>query len=384
MSEKGKKKLLYITETMAGGVLTYLADMSNALIDDFDITIAYGVRKEMPADFATLFDARVKFILVQNFTRAISPRRDMAAFWELRRIAAEVQPDIIHLHSSKAGALGRFALDGHATPIFYTPHGYSFLMRDASPVKRFIYRAIEAICGLCHATTISCSAGEHQETLQLTERATYVNNGINTQALARLLAETPAPSEHPFTVFSLGRISYQKGPALFNEVALACPEVHFMWIGDGDMRAVLTAPNIEVTGWADRRTALSYAQRGDMFILTSLWEGLPISLLEAMYMQKPCAVTNVIGNRDVIEHGRNGYICETSADFAAAIQAAKDGEANALAANAYEDIQREYNTNVMTEKYRLIYTKSAGGVQQSFNTGIHLAGYACYAESVAA
>ena len=47
----------------------------------------------------------------------------------------------------------------------------------------------------------------------------------------------------------------------------------------------------------------------DVFLLTSLWEGLPVSLLEAMYMKKPCVVSDVIGNHDVIENGRNGFIC---------------------------------------------------------------------------
>lgn len=56
-------------------------------------------------------------------------QKDIVAFFEIRRIASEIKPDIIHLHSSKAGALGRFAFNGKRVPLFYTPHGYSFLMR---------------------------------------------------------------------------------------------------------------------------------------------------------------------------------------------------------------------------------------------------------------
>ena len=76
--------------------------------------------------------------------------------------------------------------------------------------------------------------------------------------------------------------------------------VKFVWIGDGELRDQLTSENIEITGWADRSTAIRYAVNADVFLLPSRWEGLPISLLESMYMKKACVVSNVIGNRDVI------------------------------------------------------------------------------------
>ena len=106
--------------------------------------------------------------------------------------------------------------------------------------------------------------------------------------------------EHPFTVYTLGRICYQKKPTLFNEIAGSFPNVKFVWIGDGELRGELTSKNIEITGWADRSTAIRYAVNADVFLLPSRWEGLPISLLESMYMKKICVVSNVIGNRDVI------------------------------------------------------------------------------------
>lgn len=357
---KEKTTILYIVEAMAGGILSYLEDLSNALADTCDIHIAYGMRKETPEDFRKNFDTRVHFIRVAHFCRAIRPAEDLAAFRELRRIADEVRPDIIHLHSSKAGALGRIAFAAWGRPVFYTPHGYSFLMQDAGRAKRFLYRAIEALCGKCPATTVSCSEGEHRESLALARRAVYINNGINTAALDALLAALPAPEPHPFTVFTLGRISAQKDPALFNETALAAPDVRFLWIGDGDLRGALTAPNIEVTGWVRREEALAHAAGADMFILTSLWEGLPISLLEAMYMKKPCAVTDVIGNRDVIRNGENGFICSTAEQFAAAIRRAERGECKDVIRRAHEEILTEYNTKVMTECYRTLYRDAIG------------------------
>lgn len=81
------------------------------------------------------------------------------------------------------------------------------------------------------------------------------------------------------------------------------PEINFIWIGEGELKTELTSPNITITGWIKREEALRIIRNVDFFILPSLWEGLPISLLEAMYLRKICLVSDVIGNRDVIKMG---------------------------------------------------------------------------------
>ena len=131
------------------------------------------------------------------------------------------------------------------------------------------------------------------------------------------------------------------------------PEVHFLWIGDGELRDELKAPNIEITGWIDREEALKRSYNADVFLLTSLWEGLPISLLESMYMRKLCVVNDVIGNHDVIENDRNGFVCRTVTEFAQAIRSKEES----LIDSANHDIETKYNTVVMAEKYVKIYMR---------------------------
>lgn len=377
-----KKRILFVVEAMGGGIFTYIVDLANELCKKYDMYIAYGIRRQTPKDYLDYFAPSIHMIYVENFTREISPMKDIRAFSEIKRIAEKVKPDIIHLHSSKAGVVGRLAFDGKKIPLFYTPHGYSFLMQNYKPLKRFLFRSIEAICAKTNCTTISCSPGEQEETLKLTKRAKYVNNGVNMVELESELKGIEK-KDHPFTVFTLGRVTYQKNPKLFNLIAERLPEVRFVWIGDGDLREELTAPNIEITGWMDRKDALRVSMNADIFLLTSLWEGLPMSLLEAMYMKKLCVVSDVIGNHDVIHNGQNGYVCRSVEDFVNAIKSTGN---DALVERAYQDLKERYNTEVMAEKYSQIYENSLtelGGVTHELIVVFPYVDFADYGKAVA-
>lgn len=360
-SKEKKLKILFFVEAMGGGVFTYIVDLSNELVKKYDMYVAYGIRPQTPKDFKRYFDPRIHLIFIPDYGRSVNLRNDWRSFREMQKIEREVKPDIIHLHSSKSGALGRWAFNGRKIPMFYTPHGYSFLMSNYGWAKRVIYKIVEELSARRSCTTIACSKGEYEETLKMTKRAEYVNNGINVKELSDLLSNVSKPEskdddKKQLNVFTLGRINYQKGPDLFNAIAEKMPEVNFIWIGDGPLRDKLTSSNVTITGWLDRKEALSISEHADVFLLTSLWEGMPISLLESMFMKKLCVVSDVIGNHDVIHNGVNGYVCKSVDDFANAVQ--KAGESEELVSNAYNDVIANYNTSVMAEKYSQIYEEA--------------------------
>lgn len=353
-----QKKILFFVESMGGGVFTYIVDLANELVRKYDVSIAYGIRKQTPDNLRDYFDPEIHLIYVDSFTRSINPVRDLRALTELLKIKEQVKPDIIHLHSSKAGVIGRIAFRNSPTPLFYTPHGYSFLMQDQSRLKKNLYRIIEKLCGKIKCTTICCSRGEYLEACKVTKYAVRIDNGINTCLLQKAIDQTESlqtDREHPFTVFTLGRICRQKNPKLFDAVARALPEIRFIWIGDGELRSDLQSPNITVTGWVDRSQAVRLALGADVFILTSLWEGLPISLLEAMYMKKPCIVSNVTGSRDVIKPGINGYVCHHASDFADAVKSVQKSFPEHYVQKAYSEICTHYNIVKMAEQYENAY-----------------------------
>lgn len=348
------KKILFVVEAMGGGVFTYIVDLANELSKNNEVYIAYGLRSQTPKNYKEYFHDSVKLIEVKNFTREIKLKSDLKSVYEIKKIYNDVKPDIVHLHSSKAGILGELAFLGKKIPVFYTPHGYSFLMKDQNKLKILFYKSLEYIFSKTKRITIACSVGEYEEAIKFSKKAKVVNNGINVDQLKRDIEKikTDNPKVHKKTVYTLGRISFQKNPELFNEIALLLPDTQFLWIGDGELRDKLTAPNIKITGWINRKEALKYAMQSDIFILTSLWEGLPMSLLESMYLKKLCLVSDVVGNHDVIQNNVNGYVCNSAKEFAYAISKKSD---TSLIENAYNQILKEYNTKVMAKKYTEVY-----------------------------
>src|SRR5699024_6920633 len=135
----------------------------------------------------------------------------------------------------------------------------------------------------------------------------------------------------------------------------------FMWIGDGELRSELTAPNITITGWINNNKALAYLNKCNIFLLPSLWEGLPMALLEAMYLKKICIVSNVVGNKDTIVNGKNGYICDNLDEFVKKINAVvNQGETKNIVDQAHDEILMHYSAQVMANGYKEIYMNSLG------------------------
>ena len=358
-----KKKVLHIVESFGSGVFSFLVDLVNGTYKDFDITIAYGVREETLDNFREYFDESIKFIKVENFTRSINPKKDLKALKEIKDIIKNEKPDIVHLHSSKAGILGRLAVNGNKIKMFYNPHGFSFLKKDDTKLKRMIYWLIEKITVIWNrkCTIVGCSNGEYLEAKKLNKNSVCINNGID---INKLKEETKGlvPNKINYKnikICTVGRIGYQKNPEMFNKIAEAFPKIGFTWIGEGDLRNKLTSKNINVTGWKERKEVLQILNNNDIFILTSLWEGLPISLLEAMYMKKICIVSNCIGNRDVIVNGNNGFVANEINDFIKYIQEILDKkiDVQTLVINANQDVLNEYNIEKMVDKYKKEYLK---------------------------
>jgi len=307
-------KVVHIIEALGGGVYTYFRDLSTFFGDEeitknTETTIIYsGNRKEIDAQkIKSEFSDGVNLIQI-NMVREFSPWEDFKSVIKLTKALRKINPDVIHLHSSKAGVLGRVAYFFlfKKKKIFYTPHGYSFLRTDISKTVRNIYWAIEKNLNRFFSDTIIACGDTEYEISKKIGKSKLVRNGIDIPSVHQYLA--PHKNEK-LTIGVMGRITFQKNPQFINQIALKYPDFNFTWIGDGDLRSFITAPNIRVTGWIlDRKTVLKELNNIDIYMQISLWEGLPIAVLEAMALQKPAIVTNIIGNKDAVLHNKTGFI----------------------------------------------------------------------------
>ena len=132
------RKILMVCEAFGGGVFTYVSQLCNDMVDHFEVYLAYSLRPQTPKNYRDFLDPRVHLIQVKAWdgkpiTDIIN---DAKVIKELREIEKEVQPDIIHLHSSIAGGFGRLAFSGKNNTVVHTawlcPYidGYRFEKQD--------------------------------------------------------------------------------------------------------------------------------------------------------------------------------------------------------------------------------------------------------------
>ncbi|WKN29119.1 glycosyltransferase [Apilactobacillus kunkeei] len=356
--QKEKLNIMYVVESLGGGVLSYLLLLCNELAKKGnDITLLYGVRQQTPDNLRELFDNRVNLIEVKNFQRSVSPIADYRAYCEVKKQIMDINPEIVHLNSSKAGAIGRIIKLFNFSKFkniefFYTPHGYSFLMGNESPFKRFIYYTIESLLSKLNTTTIACGSGEYKYASKIDKNAKYVNNCVDLDYIDSFVNSNSNTKKDVF--YTVGRINEQKNPVLFNQIALRHPEWKFIWIGDGPMRDKLSATNINVTGWLTNQEVMKSIQEYANFILTSKWEGLPIVLLEAMALRKKCFVTDVSGNSEVI-NDTNGFKFNNVDEFDEQYAISKKDANLCRNEMARKDVEYLYSKNSFVEGYTRIY-----------------------------
>lgn len=358
------EKILMVCEAFGGGVFTYVSQLCNDMADDFEVYLAYSLRPQTPKNYKDFLDKRVHLIEVKNFSAKglTSISNDIKVIKELRSIEERIQPDIIHLHSSVAGGIGRLAFMGKKNTVVYTPHGYAHILMGGG-AKCKMYGMMEAILGrFSNAITLTCCESEDEVAKGLTKWTAYIETGVNLADLSSSLDGIEPVHNDKFTVFTLGRACMQKQPWLFNRIAELVPDARFVWIGNGELENELTAPNMEVTGWKPRKEALAMAKGADAFILCSLGEAIAMSLIENMYIKKLILVSNAMGNKSVIKDGVNGYVCDTAEDYAERIKMAMKEFPADLPERAYQDVLEVYNTEAMKRKYVKFYSRLIGGV----------------------
>ena len=196
----------------------------------------------------------------------------------IRRAIRAADADVVHFHSSIAGALRPVA--PKAVRVVYSPHCYAFERKDIRGPQRSAYRTTERLLSTITDCVVAVSPHEAELARKLGAR-----NVVTVSNLAPRGTFRPRHSPSSRSVATVGRISAQKDPLLFAEIAANDQTgLHFIWIGDGDpgLRAALVESGVEVTGWRDQESIRATLQGCGLYLHTAAWEASPMSLTEAL------------------------------------------------------------------------------------------------------
>lgn len=261
-------------------------------------------------------------LFIPELGREISWRDDFVALWKLYRILARERPDIVHTHTAKAGALGRVAAVLARVPIkIHTFHGHVF--HDYfSPLKTQLFLVIERILALFTTRIIAISETQKTELsgryrIAAHEKFAVIPIGLDLAPLHQCHVgpdrRVPKGDEQGVVIGFVGRLVPVKNPSMairaFERLLrnrVSGPHLRLVVAGDGELRPALEEQvrhagleaHIQFIGWQKDVAAL-YSQF-DLVILTSLNEGTPVALIEAMAAGLPFVATQVGGMPDLM------------------------------------------------------------------------------------
>lgn len=300
---------------------------------------------------------------------------DMSKWSRVKDLLRSEHVDLVHAHGTRASSNTLWAARSLGIPFIYTVHGWSF-HNDQHPLVRRMRIWGERWITTRASLNISVSASNCRTGEQSIPglKAVVVNNGIDQQkfsarrSFADIRGELSIPGGVILIIF-VARFTSHKQPLLliraFKEALTAHAGMHLLMVGDGDEKeaGVQLAKDLGIESKVNfqsfRQDVPDLLAAADIFVLPSLWEGLPIGLLEAMAMSKAIIATRVDGTTDVIRDGENGLLVAPgdAAALAQAIVKLGKGEAlrRELSERAVVTISQDFNAGLMTRKIELLY-----------------------------
>ncbi len=331
MAEKKLKILYLITKSNFGGAQRYVFDLATNLPkDQFDVAVAFGEGKTLEDKLQA---AGVRTIRINSLQRDINLRKEFLVFWELWRLFRKEKPDVIHLNSSKIGGLGGLAGRLAFVPkIIFTGHGWAF-NEERTPLSKGLITFLHWVTIVLSHTTIAVSNKTSEQIKKIplvSKKFITIYNGIgeeeflpHAEARRMLMAEHPHLREqalkNPQAIW-IGTISeLHKSKGLdymingLDETREAYPDIFFVCIGDGELRAELQKKidelcpnNAFLLGFVP--DAVKYVQAFDIFTLTSRTEGFPYAVLEAGQAGVPVIASHVGGIPEIITDMESGIL----------------------------------------------------------------------------
>jgi glycosyltransferase involved in cell wall biosynthesis len=357
----------------------------------FDVGLVCGPGGILDEEARRITGLHLHFIAA--LVRPVHPIKDLLALIALIKILRQEKPDIVHTHSSKAGILGRLAAKAANVPVIvHSIHGFGFNPYQNSFVRRlfvFLEKRIARFTNVLIAVareniTMGLRLGIGSEKLY-----TLIRSGVDIQSIRAAVDATDTPvlkqqlglPPGAKVVLSAGPFKLQKDPVAFVDcaakVAAVVPQVVFLWSGDGELRPLveqrvreLKLENVvKLLGW--RKDIPALLKVCDVFVLTSLWEGLPRAGVEALIAGKPVVAFSVDGVPEIVRDGRNGFVLPPGQhdDFARRVVALLEDQQlyDRLSAEAARTIDSSFDIRFMVHQQEELYESlCAAGVMTEF------------------
>lgn len=316
-------RVLHIAQA-PGGVERYLYSLYKYLDKkEYDHILVCSLDYEIGK-----FEALGITIVQLEMNREINLIQDIKIILKLRQILNKYKPDIVYMHSSKAGAAGRIANFGLSNKSIYNPHGWSFNMK-CNVIKKSFYAFIERVLAPLCTKIIAISGYEKDSALKRhicnETKIKVIYNGIDLEEHLKeankgdikLLQQIP---QNAFVVGCVGRLTEQKAPDVFIRAARlikdSIPNACFLFVGGGEkeneVRELISTLGLEgcvfITGWVDN--PLTYVRKMDVAMLLSRWEGFGLVIPEYMLEGKPVIATKIDAIPNLITDRWNGILID--------------------------------------------------------------------------
>lgn len=269
----------------------------------------------------------LRAVFLPDLVRQVDPLRDVKALARMVGLLREWNPDVVHTHSSKAGILGRWAAHLAGVPVvLHTVHGFGF-HPEQGRVRSWCFRRLETATSRVTSRFLAVSRANLEAGIALgvfdRGKVSLVRSGIDLSAFRNgaspggLRDSLGIPPGVPVAGM-VACLKPQKAPLDWVRAASLVlqrvPPAHFVLVGDGELRQAVEeeidrrglSGRFHLLGW--RRDLPSILKNFSVLVLTSLWEGLPRVIPEAMAAGLPVVATNVDGTPEVVRDGETGYL----------------------------------------------------------------------------
>ncbi|MBB1481807.1 glycosyltransferase family 4 protein [Pseudoalteromonas sp. SG41-2] len=327
--------------------------------------------------------AGIKSIFIDSLVREISLINDLKAFYRLYRLCRQEKFDVVHTHSSKTGVLGRIAAKLAGVPmVVHTVHGFSFPAAQSKFAKS-LYFIMEYV-GSKFSDKVICL---HQDDKYIAvnqlktkeSNVCVIANGVNTD---KFYPAAGNAQNNKKVIGMVGRLWPQKDPITLAKAGVKLfsrrSDFEIRFIGGGELEVSLkeiineakAEQHIRLLGWKD--DIAEQLREFDVFVLPSLWEGMPLAILEAQSTKLPCVVSNIQGNNHLVKDQFDGLLFEPK-DVDGLVKCLEklldDPDfADRLATNARNKIESDFDINDRTKKVCQLYADKLGlNVNEIFN-----------------